>query len=268
MERAGASVQKCGEPARNAIRKSREDPHERPQIPHEEIPEEHVKQQLLVVPLGPVCGFAKFGNRGGSPRPSADSAEASARSGPHRTNTSPPRRSPDTTARAFSDPREPRADRWSATVSCRGASSSCRDPSSYRDKDGGCRGDARPRPHTRCSRRSADGSIVLTVAHSGNPGIAAGHVLPVLSVIGRHVDEAVVASGPNQAFLHRRFRDRKHRAVGLHASVVAGDRPTRPLLFRFVVSGQIRTDRFPGLATVARAEDDLRAMVNRLRIVG
>ncbi len=93
---------------------------------------------------------------------------------------------------------------------------------------------------------------MLTVPHSGRPGIVLGDVLPLAAAVPRDVHEAVVAARPDQTLLQRRLGDHEDRAVGLDAGVVAGDRTAGPLLLGLVVAGQVRADRRPGLAAVAR----------------
>src|SRR5213075_1809955 len=63
VEWAGASVQEGGEPPRCAVREAREPPDQPTEVPHEQVPEENVEEQLLVVPLRTVGGLAKLGNR-------------------------------------------------------------------------------------------------------------------------------------------------------------------------------------------------------------
>ena len=105
----------------------------------------------------------------------------------------------------------------------------------------------------------------------GAPLGQAGHprrdVGPRLTTISRELYQAVVAARPNQSLLHRRFSNREDGVVGLDAGVVAGDRTARPFLLRFVVARQIGANHIPAVSAVGRAEDDLRAVIDHLRVV-
>ena len=113
---------------------------------------------------------------------------------------------------------------------------------------------------------NGEGSIILIVAHSGRPGrcsVTSVHDLPP-SRVGY---PAVIRSDPDPPFFPGRFSDGRDRAVVFGARVVARDRTTRPLLSPLVVASQVGADRRPGLAAVGGPEEDVRGVVNHLRIV-
>ncbi len=101
----------------------------------------------------------------------------------------------------------------------------------------------------------------------GQAGNGGGDLAPALAAVLGDVHPPVVAAGPDQVLAQRRLGEGEHRAVGLDAGVVAGDRAARPLLFRLVVARQVRADGGPGLAAVGGAEDDVGGVVDHLGIV-
>src|SRR5207249_1082610 len=96
---------------------------------------------------------------------------------------------------------------------------------------------------------------------------AARDVGPGLAVILRDVHDAVVAARPQDTLLFRRLGEREHGAKDFHAGVVARDRAAGPLLLVLVVAGQVAADLLPALAGVARPEDELRRVIDHLRVV-
>ncbi len=107
--------------------------------------------------------------------------------------------------------------------------------------------------------------MVVTVPHSGVPGGVT--LLQRGAVVPRDVHQAVVAPGPDDARLERRFGNREDRAVELDPGVVAGDRPARPFLFALVVARQVGADGLPGLTAVRGSEEHVGGVVDRLGIV-
>ncbi len=97
--------------------------------------------------------------------------------------------------------------------------------------------------------------------------VARSDVRPRAAVVARDVERTVVRARPDHARLVRRFRDRVQRAVKLLARHVARDRLAARALAARRVACQIRTDRLPRHAQVARAVHVLRAVVQHLRIV-
>ncbi len=97
-----------------------------------------------------------------------------------------------------------------------------------------------------------------------------GHVLrdvgPRLAVVARHLQQAVVGAGPDQALLLRRLRDAIDDARVLHADVVRGEAAGAAHL-RAVVERQIRADHLPALTAVGRPVDVLAADVDRVVVV-
>src|SRR5690606_4066140 len=79
---------------------------------------------------------------------------------------------------------------------------------------------------------------------------------PTLAAVAAGPDAAVVGADPELALLARRLVDRRDRAVGHVALLLVG-----------VVAGEIRTDRHPLLALVARTVQVLAAGVDRVRRV-
>src|SRR4051794_23117982 len=55
MEGSRPRVESCGEQPGGALGEAGEPPHQKAKVTHKQVSEEHVEQQLLVVPLGPVC---------------------------------------------------------------------------------------------------------------------------------------------------------------------------------------------------------------------
>src|SRR5436190_149342 len=94
-----------------------------------------------------------------------------------------------------------------------------------------------------------------------------GDVAPVLPGVARDVHEAVVATGPEETLLQRGFGDGEDRVVHLDAGVIARDRTAGPLLLCFVVSREITADWLPRFAAIGRLEEDVRAVIDGLRIV-
>ena len=93
------------------------------------------------------------------------------------------------------------------------------------------------------------------------------HVLPRRAAVARHVDEPVVAPGPEEPLLQRRLREREDRAVDLDAGVVLRDRAARGALLRLVVPRQVGRDLLPALPLVPRLEEDLRGVPEDVRVV-
>src|SRR6185437_2916221 len=94
-----------------------------------------------------------------------------------------------------------------------------------------------------------------------------GDVAPVSTGVFGDVDLTVVAAGPNHAGFHRRFSD------GVECGAVIGDKiigadASGILLMLGIVCGEIGADDFPGLSGVFGHEDDLRADVNAIVVVG
>lgn len=114
-------------------------------------------------------------------------------------------------------------------------------------------------------RRPARGLDALDRGPLGRSG--RGHFLPGRAVVASDVHQSVVGPRPDLALGERRERDREDGVVDLDPGVVAGDRAAGPLLLLLVVPGQVGADRRPGPAAIARAEKDVGAVIELLRIV-
>src|SRR5205814_2342246 len=91
----------------------------------------------------------------------------------------------------------------------------------------------------------------------------ADDVSPGLAAVARYLHVAVVGSGPDEVRVFRRLADRVDGRVHLRRRVVNGDAAGLLLLLLFgVVRRQVGRDALPGLAVVARAEEELRADVD------
>ncbi len=90
-----------------------------------------------------------------------------------------------------------------------------------------------------------------------------------LAAVARELHVAVVGADPDRARGLRRFADRVDRRVHFGGGVVDRDAAGffLALLLR-VVGGEVRRNAVPGLALVARAEQELRAHVERALLVG
>src|SRR5581483_11843901 len=89
---------------------------------------------------------------------------------------------------------------------------------------------------------------------------------PVRAGIARHLHQAVVGAGPDQALLERRLGNREHDAGVFDADVVWRETAGN-LLVRLVVEREVRTDLLPALSAVGRAVHVLAAGVERVVIV-
>ena len=107
-------------------------------------------------------------------------------------------------------------------------------------------------------------STQLTHDAFGTPCTFADDVRPVLAAVARDLDVAVVGADPDHVRVLRRFADRIDRRVHLGRRVVDGDAAGFLLLLLLrIVRGQIRRDAIPAVAVIARAEQELRADVDR-----
>ena len=106
------------------------------------------------------------------------------------------------------------------------------------------------------------------VAH-GAPLRQARHVLrhvgPASARVPAHVHQPVVAAGPEQRLVLRRFGEGEDRPVDLDAGVVAGDGTAGPLLLRLVVAGEIGAGGGPALPAVGAAEEHVARVIDQLR---
>ena len=92
------------------------------------------------------------------------------------------------------------------------------------------------------------------------------HVVPALAAVGGHLDAAVVGADPDFIVVARRWRDRVNDAVAARGGV--RDRDIAVAVLRAVaLAGEIGADDVPVLAFVVRAEQHLRARVERIRRV-
>src|SRR6185369_9563034 len=85
-------------------------------------------------------------------------------------------------------------------------------------------------------------------------------VLPVCAAITRHVDESIVAAGPDHAFLVRRLHDVSERAVVLCTDGFVRVWPTALALLVLLIACEVRRDLFPSLPPVARLQHILSAV--------
>ena len=120
--------------------------------------------------------------------------------------------------------------------------------------------------------RGARGEVAgLDPAHpgtGGEPGHMGGEVLPMGTAIAGQLQIAVIGADPDLSRGERRLADRVDRRVHFGRGIVDGDaaRQFLQLLVR-IVGREVRGNAFPGLATVRRTKQELRADVQRLRIV-
>ena len=108
----------------------------------------------------------------------------------------------------------------------------------------------------------------LDTADIGELGHALGRdVRPLLAVVARDMDQAVVGRGPDLALLVRRFDDAGAGRVDLGAGALARDVAAGVLLARAVVEAEIGRDLLPVHAFVAGAEHAIAADIDRAGIV-
>ena len=115
-------------------------------------------------------------------------------------------------------------------------------------------------------RRRRSGSPRPSDTHDafGRPGDVAGDVRPGLAAVARQLQVAVVGADPDHLRVLRRLADRVDRRVHLGRRVVDRDAARLLLLLLLrVVRRQVGRDALPRLAAVARAEEELRADVER-----
>src|SRR5260370_6131215 len=65
----------------------------------------------------------------------------------------------------------------------------------------------------------------------------------------------------------RRFGEREDHVVVFDAVLILRDWPSGILLFRFVVACQVRTDFLPAMPGIRGTEDELRSVIEHVRIV-
>src|SRR3569623_1975111 len=99
------------------------------------------------------------------------------------------------------------------------------------------------------------------------PGDVAAAVRPRLAAGARELQIPVVGAGPDHGGVFRRLADRVDRRVHLGGRVVDRDAARLLLLLLLgVVRRQMRRDALPGVAAVARPEQELRADVDRTHL--
>ena len=105
-------------------------------------------------------------------------------------------------------------------------------------------------------------AVLGQAAHVGD------EVVPVLSAVAGELQVAIVGADPDEPGGERRLADRGDRGVHLGDRVVDRD-ATRLLLLLLlrVVGRQVRREALPALPVIARAEQELRANVERCRVV-
>jgi hypothetical protein len=91
-------------------------------------------------------------------------------------------------------------------------------------------------------------------------------VAPVCAVVARERNAAVVGRGPNFARLHARGGDIENRIVRFRPRNVEPQRRTRKDLPGFDVAREIGRDHAPMHARVARAEDDVAAIIGDVAV--
>src|SRR5689334_24736613 len=79
------------------------------------------------------------------------------------------------------------------------------------------------------------------------------NVGPLLSIVSRDVERAVISSRPDDTLLEWRFGDRVQRAVKLFSRNVASNRLTAHALTTIRMRRQVRRDSLPGHTLVTRA---------------
>ena len=110
--------------------------------------------------------------------------------------------------------------------------------------------------------------------HPGDPA-AGGDVLhrrprigPRPATVARHLHAPVVGAHPDPLAVLRRLADRVDGRVHLGGGVVHRDAARLLLLLLLrIVGRQVRRDPLPALAVIARAEEELRADVDRALLV-
>src|SRR5579859_41425 len=95
-----------------------------------------------------------------------------------------------------------------------------------------------------------------------------GDVGPVLAAVAGDVHEAVVRTGPDDAFLDGRSREREDRVVILDAGVVLRERTAGRALLGFVVAREVAAELRPGHAAVGGLKDGFAAVINGVGLVG
>ena len=111
-------------------------------------------------------------------------------------------------------------------------------------------------------------STVVTQVFLGRPGMLAVDVRPGLAAVPRHLHVAVVGAHPEDVLVLGRLRDAEDRAVVLGRRVVEGEAARLVLLLlRGVVGREVGGDALPGVALVARAEEELRGVVEGALLV-
>ena len=92
----------------------------------------------------------------------------------------------------------------------------------------------------------------------------ADDIFPRLATVSGDLHISIVGAGPNQAWILRRFADRKDRGVHLGGRIIDGDAARLFLLLLLrIVGRQIGRDALPRLSVIARAKQKLCANVNR-----
>ena len=94
-----------------------------------------------------------------------------------------------------------------------------------------------------------------------------GDVFPSGTAVARELHTTIIGAGPERLRVLGIFGQRKDGVVHLHAGDIHVDRPPGGALCDRIVCGEVRTDRFPADAAIARAVHRLRGVVHRVGIV-
>ena len=87
------------------------------------------------------------------------------------------------------------------------------------------------------------------------------HVLPVLATVARHVNQAIVGTGPDQVCVFRRRSNRIDHAAMLAFQRISLDKRPQSRWRTRIFARQVGADNLPTVATVAGCEQDIRSEI-------
>src|SRR6266850_1340046 len=96
----------------------------------------------------------------------------------------------------------------------------------------------------------------------------AGNLRPGFSAIKGLLNIPIISTGPDLAFLHRRFGKTDNRAVILRAGVFEGNRATGVFLLFGIIGREIGTYLLPRLTKISGLKYDIPAKEERVLVVG
>ena len=113
----------------------------------------------------------------------------------------------------------------------------------------------------------ADATVVQDRTIAGIGKVLGRYVYPILTTIGGHVDETIIATRPNCTRLHRRLRDSKHRRIVFGAGVVLRNGSARRLFGALVVAREIGANLLPVITAITGLQNHLRSVIDDVGIV-